>query len=182
MFINQKNNNGNNNIMVGGADLKLSDKSEENKLFENNKKVFIVHGHDNEAKNETARLTEKLGLETIILHEQPSMGNTIIEKIEQYTDVGFAIVLYTPCDIGYAKTKTKTEARNRARQNVVFEHGYLMGKLGRSRVCALVKGDVETPGDISGIVYTVMDKAGAWCYELIDNMKAVGYELDKNKI
>jgi predicted nucleotide-binding protein len=142
--------------------------------------VFIVHGHDNEAKFETARVIEKLGLEAIILHEQASVGDTIIEKIEHNSDVGFAVVLYTPCDKGHSVGETTT--KNRARQNVVFEHGYLIGKLGRKRVCALVKGDVETPSDISGVVYIAMDNGSAWKYALIDEMNAVGFQLDKNVI
>lgn len=143
-------------------------------------KVFIVHGHDNEAKIETARVVEKLGLKAVILHEQASAGDTIIEKIGRCSDVGFAIVLYTPCDEGHSKQETKPQ--NRARQNVVFEHGYLIGKLGRNRVCALVKGDVETPGDISGVVYIPMDNAGAWKYSLVDEMNAAGFKLNKNDI
>lgn len=143
-------------------------------------KVFIVHGHDNEAKIEVARVVEKLGLKAIILHEQASSGNTIIEKIEHYSNVGFAIVLYTPCDEGRSKNENCT--KNRARQNVVFEHGYLIGKLGRNRVCALVKGDIEIPGDISGVVYVPMDNAGAWKYTLVNEMNTVDFNLDKNKI
>ena len=92
-------------------------------------KVFIVHGHDNAAKEAVARFVEKIGLEAIILHEQASSGNTIIEKIEANSNVGFGIVLYTPCDLGASQEK-KDELKPRARQNVVFEHGYLMGKIG----------------------------------------------------
>jgi len=118
-------------------------------------KVFIVHGHDNETKQEIARFIESLGLGVIILHEQASRSMTIIEKIEHYTnEADFAIVLYTPCDKGRGALETKVPARNRARQNVVFEHGYLMARIGRNNVCALVKGEIETPSDISGIVYT----------------------------
>ena len=105
------------------------------------KKIFIVHGHDNEVKLEVARFIEKIGLEPIILHEQVNSGMTVIEKIEKYSDVEFGIVLYTPCDLGYVKGKKK-EKKARARQNVVFEHGYLIGKLGRNNVCALVKGAI----------------------------------------
>lgn len=129
-------------------------------------KVFIVHGHDKVAIIETARTLEKLGFEAVILHEQASAGKTIIEKIESYTDVSFAVVLYTPCDIGCAKDTDKNKMRNRARQNVIFEHGYLIGKLGRKNVCALIKGDIETPGDISGVVYIGMDDNGNWRVEL----------------
>lgn len=160
---------GSNNTTTGGNTVMLS-----------NKKVFIVHGHDNEAKIETARVIEKLGLQAIILHEQASGGGTIIEKIERYSDVGFAVVLYTPCDLGHSQKDTIPKSR--ARQNVVFEHGYLIGKLGRNRVCALVKGDIETPGDISGVVYVPMDSAGAWKYTLVDEMNDVGFTLDKNDI
>ncbi|MBS1582296.1 MAG: nucleotide-binding protein, partial [Bacteroidetes bacterium] len=111
--------------------------------------VFIVHGRDEAAKQEVARFVGDLDLKPIILHEQPSGGRTIIEKIEEYSNVGFAIILYTPCDTGGLKG---FPLRDRARQNVVFEHGYLIGKIGRKNVCALVKGDVETPNDISGVV------------------------------
>ena len=68
-------------------------------------KVFIVHGHDDAAKSEAARFVEKLGFKAIILHEQASLGDTIIEKIEKNSNVGFAIVLYTPCDEGAPKGK-----------------------------------------------------------------------------
>lgn len=154
--------------------------SEDNAPVFSSKKVFIVHGHNNEAKTEIARVIEKLDLQALILHEQASGGKTIIEKIEHYSDVGFAVVLYTPCDEGHSKQETMS--KNRARQNVVFEHGYLIGKLGRSRVCALVRGDIETPGDISGVVYVLMDEAGAWKYRLVDEMKAAGFMLSKDKI
>ncbi len=147
-----------------------------------NQKVFIVHGHDNEAKTEMARILEKLGFEAIILHEQPNAGRTIIEKIAAYSDVAFAVVLYTECDLGRDKNIPVDEEKYRARQNVVFEHGYLIGKLGREKVSAFVKGDVETPGDISGVVYTAMDKAGAWKQELVREMNAIGLNVDFNKL
>ncbi|HEL5706984.1 TPA: nucleotide-binding protein [Clostridioides difficile] len=142
-------------------------------------KVFIVHGHDVEAKLEVTRFVEKMGFEAIILHEQASDSMTIIEKIEKYSNVGFGIVLYTPCDVGYAKGK-ETEKKARARQNVVFEHGYLIGKLGRNNVCALVKQSVETPNDISGIVYIPLDDNGGWQIPLAKEMKSSGYEVDFN--
>ena len=144
-------------------------------------KVFIVHGHDNAAKESVARFVEKIGLKAIILHEQASSGNTIIEKIEANSNVGFAIVLYTPCDEGAPKGK-EDHLKPRARQNVVFEHGYLMAKIGRKNVSALVKGDVETPNDISGVVYIKMDEADSWKYTVAKEMKACGYDVDLNKI
>lgn len=141
----------------------------------NTKQVFIVHGHDDIAKLEMASFVKSLGLEPIILHLQASSGRTIIEKIEHYSNVGFGMVLYTPCDIG-AKVGALTSAY-RARQNVVFEHGYLIGKLGRPRVAAIVKGQVETPNDISGVVYIALDDDGKWKDSLTNEMRAVGYRV-----
>lgn len=130
-------------------------------------KVFIVHGHDDEAKITVARTLEQLGLEAIILHERPDEGNTIIEKLESFTaNAAYAIILYTECDIGRTKGKEESANKFRARQNVVFEHGLFVGCLGRKNVCALVKGDVEKPSDLDGIVYVPMDVAGAWKMQL----------------
>lgn len=143
--------------------------------------VFIVHGHDNLARLEVANFIKSLGLKDIVLNEQASSGKTIIEKIEEYSDVGFAIVLYTPCDVG-ASQRQKDQLRSRARQNVVFEHGYLMAKIGRENVCALVKGDIETPNDISGVVYIKMDEGDGWKLAVAKEMKKSGYDVDLNKI
>lgn len=144
----------------------------------NKRKVFIVHGRDNEAKQEVARFITDLGLEPIILHEQANSGMTILEKIERYTnEADFALVLYTPCDHGRGVHETKVAPRNRARQNVVFEHGYLMAKLGRENVCALVKGDIEIPNDISGVVYVALDGFGGWKNEVVKELKACGYVI-----
>lgn len=144
----------------------------------NKRKVFIVHGRDNEAKQEAGRFIEKLGLEAIILHEQASEGMTIIEKIERYSnDADFALVLYTACDHGRGVHESNVEPKNRARQNVVFEHGYLMAKLGRENICSLVKGNIETPNDISGVVYVAMDSNGAWKIEVAKELKACGYAI-----
>lgn len=148
------------------------------KVARNKRKVFIVHGRDNEAKQEVSRFIEKLGLEAIILHEQASSGMTIIEKIEHYSnDADFALVLYTACDHGRGIHESKIPPKNRARQNVIFEHGYLMAKLGRENVCSLVKGNIETPNDISGVVYVSLDEFGAWKTEVAKELKACGYAI-----
>ncbi|MQN14206.1 hypothetical protein F7D95_15720 [Prevotella copri] len=159
-----------NDMLIGKNDIEMTKTS--------NNKVFIVHGHDS-LKTEVELFLTKLGLEPIILHKQANMGKTIIEKIERYTDVGFGIVLYTPDDEG--RLKGNAELSSRARQNVVFEHGYLIGKLGRDRVCALVVDNVEKPGDIDGIVYVNVDDKGYWKVALAKDMKAVGFNIDLNK-
>jgi predicted nucleotide-binding protein len=143
--------------------------------------VFIVHGHDESAKIKTARFIEKLGLTPIILHEQASGSKTVIEKIEAYSNVGFGIILYTPCDIG-AKKEENPKLKNRARQNVIFEHGFLIGKIGRQNVCALVKDDIETPNDISGVVYVKMDDDDAWHLKVARELRNSGYDIDMNKL
>lgn len=143
-------------------------------------KVFIVHGHDGEVKSRTARFIEKLGFEAVILHEQASRGKTIIEKIELYTDVGFAIVLYTPDDKGNDIESAKNSEYNlRARQNVIFEHGYLIAKIGRENVVPLVTDDIELPNDISGVVY-ISDST--WETDVAKEMKQSGYNIDFNKL
>ncbi|MEN0036413.1 MAG: nucleotide-binding protein [Cellvibrio sp.] len=139
----------------------------------NTSQVFIVHGHDDIAKLEMSAFISSVGLQPIILHQQASSGRTIIEKIEHYSNVGFGVVLYTPCDVG---SKVGALASNyRARQNVVFEHGFLIGKLSRARVCAVVKGNVETPNDISGVVYVSMDHEGQWKQQLLLELRGAGY-------
>ncbi|VVN79834.1 TIR domain-containing protein [Pseudomonas fluorescens] len=156
----------------------LSSPTKEKLIARNKRNVFIVHGRDNEAKHEISRFIEALGLKAIILHEQASSGMTIIEKIEHYSnDADFALVLYTPCDHGRGVHESKSPPKNRARQNVVFEHGYLMAKLGRENVCALVKGDIETPNDISGVVYVNLDSAGAWKIEVSKELRVCGYDI-----
>jgi len=144
----------------------------------NKRNIFIVHGRDNEVKQEVSRFIESLNLKAIILHEQASSGMTIIEKIEKYTnEVDFAIVLYTACDQGRGYHEGKQHPKDRARQNVVFEHGYLMAKLGRKNVCALVKGEIETPNDVSGVVYVSMDQYGAWKIDIANELRACGYHI-----
>ncbi len=145
----------------------------------NTSQVFIVHGHDDVAKLEMSAFITDIGLQPIILHQQASSGRTIIEKIEHYSNVGFGVVLYTPCDIG--SKSGELAGSYRARQNVVFEHGYLIGKLGRSRVSAVVKGSVETPNDISGVVYVSMDQEGQWKTQLLIELGDAGYKVNDAK-
>jgi predicted nucleotide-binding protein len=161
--------------------MKMDPKSNTTALKPDMTKVFIVHGHDETPKLDVARFIEKLGLKAIILHEQVNSGLTIIEKIEEHSNVGYGIVLYTPCDVG-AKKGDESNLQARARQNVVFEHGYLIAKLGRRNVSALVKGKIELPNDISGVVFITMDDHKAWKVEIAKELRSVGYKVDMNLI
>lgn len=136
------------------------------------KRIFIVHGHDNEPKEAVARFLGQLGYEPVILHEQPNRGRTIIQKFrEEASDVGFAVVLMTPDD-------EMPSGEFRARQNVVLELGFFLGQLGPDRVAPIFKGEVETPSDFDGVVYTPYD--AGWKTALARELQAAGYEIDWN--
>ncbi len=156
---------------------------EKPKLF-TSRTVFIVHGHDEATKQSVARFLERLDLEVVILHERPDKGKTVIEKLEASSsevDIAYAIVILTPDDVG-ALISEKDKLQPRARQNVVFELGYFIAKLGRQRVRALYTEEVELPSDYQGVLYTPLDKLGAWRLELAREIKAAGINIDLNKI
>jgi predicted nucleotide-binding protein len=143
-------------------------------------KVFVVHGRDNDTKNEVARFLSKIGLEEIILHERPNRGRHLLTKFQEEADgAGFAVVLITPDDQGGLAAEPP---RGRARQNVVFELGFFIGKLGPSNVAALVKGDVEKPSDFDGVGYIPLDAAGAWKGLLARKFKAANVPFLADKV
>ena len=152
--------------------------NQQNEILSN--EVFIVHGHNNEVKINVARTLDKLGLNPIILHEQANAGKTIIEKFEEHSNVGFAVVLLTDDDLG--KANQDEDLRQRARQNVILELGYFIGKLGRNKVCPLYTKGVELPSDLYGLLYIEIDSTEHWKIKLAKELKAVGYEIDVNKI
>lgn len=143
------------------------------------RRVFIVHGHDGEARELVARFLKSMDFEPVILHEQANQGGTVIEKFEAHSDVGFAVVLLTPDDLG--RSIKEEELKPRARQNVLLELGYFIGHLGRDKVCALRRGDVELPSDYVGVVWEKMDDSGGWKLALARELKAAGHEVDLNK-
>jgi hypothetical protein len=142
-------------------------------------KVFIVHGHDGEPREMVARFLTNIGFVPIILHEQANRGRTIIEKVEANSDVSFAVVLLTPDDEGCAKGGT-VEAR--PRQNVLLELGYFIGLLGRDKVCALKRGQLEIPSDFAGVVWEPMDAGNGWKQSLGRELEAAGHSIDWNKV
>jgi len=159
------------------AEIKTTPAKKESNI--NSENIFIVHGHDEQVKESTARFIERLGLKAVILHEQPNEGKTIIEKLEKHTESNFAVVLFTPDDIGSSSLKP-SEHKSRARQNVLVELGYMAAKIGRDRVCVLRKGDVEMPSDFLGVVYIDIDSAGAWRLALAKELKVAGLKVDLN--
>lgn len=146
-----------------------------------NRRVFIVHGREEGKKEAVARFLRQIDMDPIILHEQPSQGRTLIEKMENYSDVEFAVVLLTADDFGCLK-ESPDDLKPRARQNVVFELGYFFGRLGRKRVCALYEGGVERPSDIEGLVYIPLDDHAGWKTNLAREIQAAGFEIDGTKL
>jgi predicted nucleotide-binding protein len=152
-----------------------------------NKKVFVVHGHDHSLKNAVGRYLNLLGLKATILHEQPDMGRTIIEKFEGESDVGFAVVLATADDLGETAKKLKgadpgaieNVLAARARQNVIFELGYFVGKLGRGRTLIITDPSVELPSDLNGVIYATRDH---WVKKLFPELQAAKYTFTAQQI
>jgi predicted nucleotide-binding protein len=144
-------------------------------------KVFLVHGHDNAVKLDVARFLEKIGLEVIILHERPNRGRTLISKFqEESADVVYAVVLVTPDDVGRGNGSTQLSPR--ARQNVVFELGFFLGRLGSERVCAILAGAVEKPSDFEAVVYVSYGPKSDWRRELARELRASGLPLEEKKV
>jgi predicted nucleotide-binding protein len=143
-------------------------------------RVFVVHGHDDASRELVARFITKLGFEPVILHEQPNQGRTLIEKLEGHSDVGFAVVLLTPDDEG-REAKDGAVLNPRARQNVILELGYFLGKLGRKNVCALHKASVELPSDYLGVLFVPLDEGGGWQLKLAKELRIAGFPVDMNK-
>lgn len=171
--------------LAGEMEIRLEKITAENALNIQDKgnmreRVFIVHGHDNGLKDTVARYVSEIGLEPVILHEQANKGRTIIEKLEEeVAQTVFGIVIYTPDDRGnVARKKTYLP---RARQNVIFEHGFLMSKLGRDRVCCIVAGNIEKPSDNDGVLYIEFDDKGGWKSELKKELMAANIQF-KDKI
>jgi predicted nucleotide-binding protein len=143
-------------------------------------RVFIVHGRDEGPRESVATFLRTFELEPVILNTLPSRSRAVIEKIEENSDVGFAVVLLTPDDEGGLAGGAM---KPRARQNVLLELGYFMGLLNRERVCALVKGDVEIPSDWAGVINTHYDDLSqGWKFVLARELKQAGYSIDLNKM
>ena len=143
-------------------------------------RVFVAYGRDEELKEAMARLLERLELKPIILTEIPGQSQTIIEKFESNSGVGFAVALLTPDDI--ASLQGKGDRNPRARQNMIFELGFFIGSLGRDRVCALTKGEPEIPSNYASVEYIPIDEADGWKMKLVAELKAAGFEVDANRV
>lgn len=147
------------------------------------KRVFVVHGHDEIAKTNLEVFLHEVGLEPVVLHRQADEGMTIIEKFEKHSDVSYAFILLTPDEVAYLASEVsrpdiERTKEFRARQNVIFEFGYFVGKLGRSRVCCLYTGNVSLPSDVSGMIYKRYESSiEEVAYSVLKDLKASGYAI-----
>lgn len=144
--------------------------------------VFLVHGRNDGLKETVARCIEKLGLCVTVLHEKPNEGKAIIEKFEDNAWAEFAVVLMTADDRGGLKNQNTEDYQFRSRQNVIFELGYFIAKLGRKKVCALYEPAVEMPSDYSGVTYIEIDDKGGWRYQLAREFNHAGLSVDLNNL
>lgn len=172
-------------LLISSSELEkrvtLATTSELDGLTQPSNRVFLVHGHNEAVTHATARFLERFGLDITVLREQPNSGRTIIEKFIDFSDVAFAIVLLTADDRGGRADEAYENQKPRARQNVILELGFFLGKLGRMRVCALYQNGVEIPSDYSGVLFIPIDDNGAWRLALARELKSVGLDIDMNK-
>lgn len=145
------------------------------------RRVFVVHGHDDAMRLEVVRTLEKLELEPVVLFDRASEGRTIIEKFESDADVGYAVVLYSPDDVCLDE---EGQERRQPRQNVVLEHGYFIGALGRAKVTTLVRAaeTMEMPSDVLGVVYIRFEPEGNWALKLARELVAAGFDVDVKRL
>lgn len=151
----------------------------------NTTKIFLVHGHDRDARDQLELALRRLGLEPFILQNADSESKTIIEALEKniYRDAAFGIILLTPDDFGYSKVAGETEKQPRARQNVILEMGMVMAALGRNKMVILKKGALEIPSDAAGIVYIEFnDRVSEIVPKLAQRLQGAGFTIDPLKI
>lgn len=147
-------------------------------------KVFIVHGHDETLKQQLEIFLSEIGIDAVVLHRKADEGMTVIEKFEKHSNVGYAFVLLSPDDLGCKLIDSNNainmeDMEKRARQNVIFEFGYFLGKLGRKRVCCIYKEGVVLPTDASGIIYKkVSEKIEEVAFSILKDLRTCGFKIN----
>ncbi len=136
-------------------------------------KIILVCGPDESLRAQAARLLEKLGFDVVVLVEERGKGRTLIEKLEGRSDITRAVVLLTPDDFGRSN-KEKENDQPRARQNVILELGYFLGKLGRGKVFVVRDESVDLPSDYRGVECIELDSGGMWKLKLTEELKDTG--------
>jgi predicted nucleotide-binding protein len=147
--------------------------------------VFIVHGHDHPMLHEIEAFVQRIGIRPVVLMEEASRGDTVIEKFKRYSEVPFAIVLLSPDDVGRAASDKPGTEKPRPRQNAVLEAGFFIGRLGRENVTIVVDAErdaeAEYPSDLAGVVTIHYRPSGDWKTRLMRELKASDIEHDPSK-
>lgn len=138
-------------------------------------RVCVIHGQNDALKNAVSDYLQKLGLEPVVLHKQPSGERNIMEKIEILPEVDYAVVLLTDDD--FVQTGKSSRGGKALSRNVLFELGYYIGRLGKSRVCALYKGHNKPPRDYEGISCLTISDNQVWRRLLGMELKEAGFEI-----
>jgi predicted nucleotide-binding protein len=148
------------------------------------RRVFVVCGTDGEMKQAVTNALTKLRLVPIVMCEEPSQGRKLVDRFQDYADIGFAVVLLSPDDFAYSKDESPTKRKLRPRQDVVFELGFLLGKLGKGNLLVLFREfiDFEGPTDFEGMKVTAFDDRDSWKLALIRELTNCGYNIDANRI
>ena len=149
------------------------------------RRIIVVSGADSEMKQALTGALTKLSLIPLVMCEEPSQGKKIVENFSRdYADVGFAVVLLSPDDFAYAKNEAATKRKLRPQQDVVFELGFLLGKLGKDNVLVFLRECVnfEIPIDFEGIKVTAFDDRDSWKLALIRELTNCGYTVNADRI
>jgi len=148
-------------------------------------RVFLAHGHDEGMRESAARTLEKIGFKVVMLREQTSESRTTAEQLEYYSStVSYAVILLSPDDMAYPTRKSPSQARPRARQNVIDELGFFRGKLGRSNLFILYKKveGFEKPSNIEGVLYVPYDELGYWKIRLASELQNRGHDVELGEL
>ena len=148
-------------------------------------KIFVVHGHDTAALEQLELVLRRLGLDPFILQNNDGESKTLIEALEQkiYKESAFGIVLLTPDDYGYPKSKSDSDRKPRARQNVILELGMVLASLGRDRMVLLKKGALELPTDVNEVIYLEFNEhVKEVSVKLAKRIRSAGIQIDDDLI
>lgn len=148
------------------------------------RRIFVISGSDEEMKQVTSVALTKLGLAPVIMREQPRQGRRIVEHFEDYSDVGFAVILLSPDDYVFSKDDSPSKRTLKPKQDLIFTFGFILGKLDKSKVLVFYKEseNFEVPTDYDGIQFTAFDDRDSWKLALIRELKTAGYAIDQNAI
>lgn len=108
-------------------------------------KAFISHGKKSVALNKLEEFLRALGIEPLVVKEQPSLDKTLDDKVNYYlSQADFVIILATGDD--------KIGGKLHPRQNVIHEVG-LAQKTHTGKIIYLLEEGTEFPSNIRPKVY-----------------------------